>query len=150
MASGRDLKRVTRARLRTVRILMDNKDWDMAGYIMGYVLECALKAAVCRTLKQKEYPDNIKRDDKMRNFFQSHDFERLLMISGMSDVFVLKRGSQKVWDNWSQFTFHYQSNWTEIRYKPGYWNETTIKNLYTRLIEIPHGILNQFIKHKRW
>lgn len=147
MATYQELRKVSSARLKTVETLIGVNDWDMAGYLMGYVLECALKAAICRNLKLKEYPDNIKHD-KMRNFFITHDFETLLIVSGMFDIFKLKKRPKRVLDNWSHFTIYYQSNWTDTRYKPGCWKDTDVKLLYTNLTETPYGILNQIKGHK--
>src|SRR3972149_4461813 len=109
MATYKELKEVSHARLKTVKTLMAVNDWDMAGYLMGYVFESALKAAICRNIKIKKNPDNIKHD-KMRNFFVTHDFETLLTVSGMIDIFKLKKRPKRVLDNWSHFTIYYQSN----------------------------------------
>lgn len=150
MATRSELIKVSKARLKSVKVLIDAKDWDVAGYLMGYVLEFALKAAVCKTIGQNEYPDNVKHD-RMRSFFQTHDFETLLMVSGMKNIFTLSTKSVRgVVQNWSDFTFQYQSNWTDQRYKPGFWSEAAVKKSYTNLTELPNGILNQFKKNNKW
>jgi hypothetical protein len=143
-------KNLSFSRLKSAKILLDGKDWDMAGYLMGYVLECALKAAVCRNLKLNNYPDNIVTDDQARSFFSTHRIDRLLIISGMSDIFMVTTTHPKILQNWSDFTFNYPSNWTEQRYRTGYWDEQKVKNCYTNLTEKPYGILHQFIKYRRW
>ncbi len=150
MATRTEQKDLALARLKSIKILMDGTDWDMAGYLMGYVVECALKAAVCRTLNQATYPDNLEKDDQARSFFQTHRIDRLLMVSGMSDIFEGTTNHPKILQNWSDFTFNYPANWTEKRYQPGYWNEEKVKKCYTNLTEKPYGILHQFAKRRRW
>lgn len=148
MASGSDLKKLTKARLNSVKILKKAQDWDMAGYLMGYVLECALKSATCKTLKLDEYPDNTKSDEKIRSFFQTHSMDRLLIVSGASDIFKLTTITRKVFQNWSEFTVNYPANWTEKRYEIGHWNKEKVEKCYNNLTETPYGILNQI--KKRW
>ena len=48
-----DFQKATDARAKTVKIVMKNKDWAGAVYMLGYVVESALKASVCRNLKLK-------------------------------------------------------------------------------------------------
>lgn len=149
MATRQELKKIALARLKTAEILMENEDWDMAGYIMGYVLECALKSAICKTLNLPEYLDTA-RSDRIRSFFQTHDLECLLVVSGLSYIFKLRKRPARVLKNWSDFTFHYGSEWVSTRYKAGFWDEATINKVYTNLTEKPYGILTQLTKNKKW
>lgn len=74
------LKSVAKQKLKAAKILFDAGDYDTAGYLIGYVVECGLKAAICRKLRLKVYPDT----GDHRDVFASHSFDRLLMLSGYS------------------------------------------------------------------
>ncbi|MBN1584924.1 HEPN domain-containing protein [Candidatus Uhrbacteria bacterium] len=86
MSDQKELKRIAKMRLRTAKILIDGKDWDAAWYMMGYALECALKAVVCKTLHLSKYPKQVDGADKS-SFFMTHRFDRLQVVSGLCDLF---------------------------------------------------------------
>lgn len=145
MATHSELKIITKRRLRTVDILISAKDWDMAAYMMGYTLECALKATICKTLRLAKYPEDKSKD--IKTFFLTHSFDRLLIASGMEDVFS-DRGPSTSWFHWGQFVTEYAGEWTHMRYDMHPWDESRIKTLYTHLIDTDHGILTDI--RKRW
>ncbi len=140
MTKHQDLKNITGARLTTVSILIKAKDWSGAAYMMGYSLECALKAVACNTLHLKVYPPIAKKT--IEGFFKTHNFDVLLIISGMLDIF----GSDgSFFKDWSEFTKEFMGNWTEMRYEPGKtWDETKIQRVYNNLIALIDEI------KKRW
>lgn len=55
-----DLQKLARARLKDAKSLLSAKRFDGAIYIGGYVVEIALKARICRTLKWSEFPETRK------------------------------------------------------------------------------------------
>lgn len=137
---------MTRARLKTVKTLMKAGDWDAAAYMMGYVLEYGLKGAICSRLKLDKYPDD--RQGKIAEYFRTHQFNPLLLISGLNSLFTTTGDKQAI-QNWSKFTNEYLGNWTEMRYDSGkIWDEDKIKKLYSNLTEKSKGILT--IIKKRW
>lgn len=149
MVDNLRLKRIIRQRLRTVQILIQADDWDVAAYMMGLVLECALKAAVCKTLKLIKYPEYTK-NKKIDDYFMTHKFDQLLIVSGLSDVFS-DRGNIDAYRNWSEFTSEFLGDWPTMRYDPERnWNALKVKNLYTNLTDPKHGILTEIKKRKKW
>lgn len=119
MATGAELKKLSKARLRTVKVLMDGKDWEGAAYMMGYVLETLLKSASCKALRLNQYPDDYnKHDKKITNFFMNHVFDQLLYISGLSDIFTPTSSNTIAYYHWSQFTSMYLGDWIKMRYDP--------------------------------
>lgn len=151
MADSKDFKSISKTRLRTVQILIDGKDWDGAAYMMGYVLECSLKAVICKTLHLVSYPENT-RDNKIDSYFMTHKFDQLLTPSGMEDLFS-GRGEKDVFRNWSEFTQEYQGDWVRMRYDPArlkQFDEIKVKKLYNNLTEEPSGILAVIETKKRW
>ena len=144
MADHKDLQTISKIRLKTVELLMKGRDWDAAAYMMGYSLECTLKAVICKTLHLTGYPNS---KDKISQFFRTHEFDVLLTLSGMEDLF----GYNGVgFSNWSGFTQEYKGQWTAMRYDLGSWDEAKIKRVYTNLTEKKNGILSLIEGNKRW
>ncbi len=151
MASSSELKSISLLRMKTVKILIEGKDWDSAAYMMGYALECAMKAVVCKTLNLVSYPENT-RNNLTDNYFMTHKFDQLLTPSGMDDLFG-SRGNKDVFRNWSEFTQEYQGDWPSMRYdrsRQKQFTEAKVKKLYNNMIEKPCGILTTINSEKRW
>lgn len=149
MANNRELRGISKKRLKTVQILINAGDWDGAAYMMGYALECALKAVTCKTLHLVSYPENT-RNDKIDNYFMTHRFDQLLVVSGMEDIFS-SRGPAESWRNWSEFTAEYQGSWTEMRYdRDIVWDEAKIRKLYNNLKDPNYGIITEITRRHKW
>jgi HEPN domain-containing protein len=146
MANGKELKQISISRLKAAKILIENKDYDGAVYIMGYALECALKSAICKLLNLSSYPDKGGSRD-IENIFKTHRFDVLLILSGMSNDFNLNTAPRR-YENWSELTKKWS---TEIRYEPiGSRTETEASRMYLALLEKEHGIITWINKEKKW
>lgn len=149
MATLDDFKLLAERRLKLVDILITNREWGMAAYMMGFVLECVLKAASCKALNLTTYPEpGITKNQQIINYFRTHSFEMLRTISGTSDIFdLVGEGSS----SWSGFTQEYGGSWTNIRYEIlEQFDEKKIKGLYRYLTEPPNGIIPIIDRKKRW
>jgi len=154
MATGLELKAISKKRLKTVGYLLSAKDWEAAVYLMGMTLEIALKSAACKALHLDNYPESQHIDD---GYFKTHSFDRLLRISGCSDIFSLK-GSQDAFDNWSLFTEAFifggsSGKWMAMRYDPkmlATLTEVKAKDLYSQLYEDENSILKLMTERRRW
>lgn len=124
--------------------------------MMGYVLETLLKACTCKALRLEQYPDHhTKHDDKLVNVFMTHRFDNLLIVSGLSDLFlpVVSGTNPKVTYNWSQFTSSYPGDWPSMRYRTDIakdFPQTKVRELYEYLYEIEHSIVKAVQRAKRW
>lgn len=115
--------------------------------MMGYGLECGLKAVICKTLNIPTYPDSTGQE-KVDNFFKTHNFTQLLIASGMQGILGAS-GPVKVFENWSAFTFEYPPNWTEMRYDAQrLWSEKKVRNLYKNLVSSRSSIMKEV--RKKW
>lgn len=139
MANRQTLRSVTRAKLKAAKILYDSGDSDTAGYLLGYVVECALKAAICRKLNLPEYPDASRHKD----VFASHDLDRLLTLSGYSSEINLKANS-KLFNNWSILTKDWKP---ETRYNENVYNQSVVQEKLNALEDQKDGFL-VWIKRK--
>jgi hypothetical protein len=77
-----ELRRVARERLKDAAALLSANRYDGAVYLAGYVIELALKARICRTLKWKGFPETRSEFQDYQSF-RVHDLDVLLRLSGL-------------------------------------------------------------------
>jgi hypothetical protein len=151
MANSDDFKNLAKNRLKTAELLIANEEWGMAAYILGFVLECILKSAACRSLRLEMYPEiKTTKDQRIVTYFRTHNFDMLLLVSGTSDIFgITGKGAS----SWSGFTQEYTKlgEWTNIRYDTlNQFDKNTVLSLYKFLTEPPNGIIPLIEAEKRW
>jgi HEPN domain-containing protein len=155
MASASELKGLSRKRRRTVKMLLDGGDYETAVYMMALTLEIALKAASCKALRLESYPETNSPED---SYFKSHKFDRLLKVSGLSDVFSVRKPmvNMDAFRNWSEFTQAFvfaDRDYTAMRYDPrmqANFTENKARKLYTALYEDKDSILKTMTGLRRW
>lgn len=99
MLSYNDLKQIAETRLSEARVLFEHHYFDGAAYLCGYVLEAAIKARICKNLNIQEYP----KDNDLKNFFYSHDFDRLILLAGLQNEINMEK-NPAIFTNWSLLT----------------------------------------------
>lgn len=154
MPNNNDFKELAEQHLKTAEILMKARDWSGAAYMLGYVLEFALKAASCKALNFVVYPDSYSGSgsEKVYSFFKAHNFDQLLIVSGLSDLFDT-RGSKDAQRNWSDFTGPFLGDWTSMRYnkeRRKQFDEDIVRDLHDNLTNKADGILAVIDNNKRW
>ena len=152
MANCEDFKELAEQHRKTAEILMKAGDNPGAAYMLGYVLEFALKAAACKTLHLLTYPESGG-NEKISSFFKAHNHDQLIMIAGLWDLFDANRGTAAAQRNWSNFTSAYLGEWTRMRYDKDLrkqFDKKKVKSLYNSLIGAPDGIIPIIDKNKRW
>lgn len=147
MATSADFKQLAQKRLQTVAVLIDNNEFTVAAYIMGFVLECVLKSAACKALNLEVYPGpgtGVRHE--VSTYFLTHNFDQLLIVSGMTDLFKLSEEGNVAW---SGFTQEYSGAWTDIRYKDqvAQFDKKKVEELYDFLND---GIIRLVDAKKRW
>ena len=143
MANREELRKLSKARLKAAKLLYDKEDFDCAVYLVGYVVEFALKAAICKRLNLGDYPDSGAHE----KIFKTHHFDRLLTLSGMSDIISLS-GPRKLWENWSELTQEWRP---DVRYEPiGTYSQQEIERKFEALEERPHGFLTWIKRYRKW
>jgi len=126
MIKYEDLKLIAETRLKEAKVLHRSRFYDGAAYLCGYVVETALKARICKNLNVKEYPD----DGKDKTIFSSHDFDRLLLLTGLQNkISLANRKNKKLFENWSLLT-----RWKpERRYTVGGYKKQDVEDLFRAL-----------------
>jgi hypothetical protein len=91
MATRQQLQLLARAKLQEAEALF------AAGFFDGgYVVELALKAAICATLQIDEYPE---KGSRLKEAFRTHDFDDLKLLAGLERVF--SASGPVLLSNWS-------------------------------------------------
>jgi HEPN domain-containing protein len=132
MATRRELQQLACLRLREAEALFNAGCYDGCAYLCGYVVELALKAAICATLGVGEYPD---KGSRLRDSFKTHEFDDLKLLAGMEQAFTV---SASLLANWSV-----ASKWKpERRYEPeGTYNAAAASAILDAVRTYPDGVL---------
>lgn len=130
MTTRRELQKLACLRLKEAEALFDAGCYDGAAYLCGYVVELALKAAICATLGVDEYPE-----ERLKRAFSTHNFEDLKLLAGMDQAFT---SSSMLLANWSV-----ASKWRpERRYEPeGTYDHDAAEEVLNAVRSYPNGVL---------
>lgn len=52
-----DLQKLAVLRVKEGKVLLDNKCYEGAYYLLGYAIECALKACIAKQTKKFDFPE---------------------------------------------------------------------------------------------
>ncbi len=101
-----DLHILAEMRVADAEALLRQGRWAAAYYLLGYAVECALKACASKQFREHEVPDKtIVRD------FYTHRLDQLLNISGVKSALEAQAKKDQ----------RFELNWNAIRD----WNETS-------------------------
>ena len=101
-----DLQLLADARVADVNVLLNAQRWAAAYYLLGYAVECALKACAASQFRQDEVPERTVVND-----FYTHRLDTLLGISGLKTAFESRANGEP----------SFQINWNTVRD----WNEAS-------------------------
>jgi len=74
------LQQLTKLRVEEAKVLYKNGYFDGAYYLLGYAIECALKACIAKQTQQYDFPDK-----KLANDSHTHDLIKLLKLAGLKE-----------------------------------------------------------------
>lgn len=125
-------------RVREGKILLENQCFEGAYYLLGYAVECALKACIAKQYRRFDFPD---RRTVIESY--SHDLERLL---GLSNVQLQHRmeidSNPQFAGNWGIVR-----DWSEDKRYTVRISKAEAENLYTAVTARRNGVLTWL---KRW
>jgi hypothetical protein len=101
-----DLQLLSETRVEDAEALLRAGRWAAAYYLLGYAVECGLKACAARQFRQDEVPEKTVVTD-----FYTHRLDKLLGISGVKADLELRAGVDQA----------FQVNWNTVRD----WSETS-------------------------
>jgi HEPN domain len=89
-----DFQELSELHLQHAKVLLDAKLYSGAYYMCGYVVECALKACICRQTSQFDFHPHPKESQKA----WSHNFANLIDASGLEEQFKAARQADSALD----------------------------------------------------
>ncbi len=101
-----DLQILAEARVADAEALLQTGRWAAAYYLLGYAIECGLKACAVKQFREHEVPDK-----NVVNDFYTHRLDRLLNISGVKAALEQRAAANP----------QFQTNWNSVRD----WNEAS-------------------------
>jgi HEPN domain-containing protein len=140
MPSRKEFQDLSRLRLKEAKVLYENGFYDGAWYLIGYVVELALKARICRIL-DRDYPDH----GDMSRVFKTHKHDDLIILAGLEKKFDdACQNNLTLKSNWSTVT-----EWSEdFRYKPvGTGEKEKVQAAIVALQGKTSGVLTWLKKH---
>jgi hypothetical protein len=126
------LQQLAELRLKDADALLAASQWAAAYYLLGYCIECALKACVAKQFRLHEVPDR-----KLVNSFYTHRLDELLTISGVKSRLESRATSDSNFGiNWNTVR-----DWSEtFRYELGV-TEALARGMYEAVTNTTSGIL---------
>src|SRR5258708_690873 len=95
-----DLQALANLREREATILLNNGCFEGAYYLLGYAVECALKACFAKQIREYDFPDK-----KLIENVWSHDLKRLLELAGLKAEFDAEVARER----------QFELNWNEVK-----------------------------------
>ena len=135
----RDLQRLSNIRLSEAKVLLDNEYYSGAYYLLGYAVECALKACIAKQVQRHDFPNRQTVNDSY-----THNLRALLKVSGLEIELRRERIRNPALDpNWTIV-----DDWAvDSRYDYAK-DEVTTRDFYSAITARSNGVI-PWLK-RRW
>jgi HEPN domain-containing protein len=135
----REFQQISDSRKREAVTLLRAGHYAGAYYLVGYAVECALKACVAKQVRRYDFPDK-----NLANQAFTHDLEKLMSLSGLAPELKKEMESNKALElNWVIV-----KDWSEsARYEIGI-NEAQARDLHSACTAREDGVLTWI--RRRW
>ena len=128
-----DLQLLADVRVADAEALLEAERWAAAYYLLGYAVECALKACVARQFRQDEVPDKTV----VNNFYSHHRLDQLLGISGTKAALE----SKAVADSAFKVNWNTVRDWNESARYDHSTTETKARDMLVAVTDSSSGVL---------
>jgi hypothetical protein len=128
-----DLQTLARLRVREARTLLRAHQYEGAYYLMGYSVECALKACVAKQVNRYDFPSK-----ELATRVYTHDIEQLFKLSGLWMEFQKEISKNR----WLEVNWAVVKDWSaSSRYDVAI-TMAQAKDLYSACVSRPNGVLS--------
>jgi HEPN domain-containing protein len=127
-----DLHTLVDLRVADANALLGTGRYAAAYYIVGYAVECALKACIAKQIKEHDFPDR-----KLILDSYTHNLEQLLAITGLKSDFDARIDADKIFEvNWTIV-----KDWSENARYDATIPEVKARDLVAAVTDHAHGVL---------
>jgi HEPN domain len=139
-----DFRNIALLRLKDAEALLKQGQYDGCCYLAGYVVELALKAAICKTMHDDNFFNSVK--SETARAFKIHNLKELIILSGLSHHYKeLETTNPIVFAYWQEITDGIK--WSEqLRYQTGF-NHEMSENMIEAINHPQNGILKWIRKY---
>jgi hypothetical protein len=126
------LQRLSDLRVQEAKCLLGAELFDGAYYLVGYAVECALKACVTKQIQQYDFPDK-----KLTEEVYTHNLERLVKAAGLWQEWEnARKADSDLSNNWAVV-----KDWSEThRYEAGT-TESLARDMFSACASEKNGVL---------
>ena len=127
-----DLEALVDIRIKEAKLLLDNNCYEGAYYLLGYAMECAIKACIAKQVKAHDFPDK-----QLATASFTHKLGDLLGVAGLKQKMQEKEKIDEEFKlNWAVI-----KDWSEdARYEHTI-EETLVKDFFRAITNDKTGIL---------
>ena len=134
-----ELETLSETRIREAVLLFKSDEFGGAYYLAGYSIECALKACICRQVKEFDFPNK-----KLAQDSHTHKIQDLVGIAGLKQKLKAYEGENESFRlNWAVVKDWNESSRYEVNIE-----KTKASDLIEAIVDNESGIL-QWLK-KFW
>lgn len=127
-----DLQLLADARVVDAQALLNAGRWPAAYYLLGYAVECGLKACAARQFRLDEVPDKTVVND-----FYTHKLDKLLGISGVKAALTTKAAADRPFEeNWNTVR-----DWSEASRYDHSISEAMARDMLVAVLDANTGVL---------
>jgi HEPN domain-containing protein len=127
-----DLQILVEIRVKEATVLLENKCYQGAYYLLGYALECAFKACITKQVRENDFPNK-----QLANASHTHKLSELLGVAGLKQ----KLSEQENQDENFKLNWAVAKDWSETaRYDPVI-EETKVKDFFEAITNDQSGVL---------
>ena len=132
-----ELQQLAEERAREAETLLNAGHWSGSYYLIGYAVECALKACIAKLTNQYDFPD---KDTVLKSY--THRIEALVEVAGLKVLRNADASANRIFDdNWQLV-----KDWNEqARYQR--WTEAKARQLFTAVTDPTNGVLPWIMVH---
>jgi len=127
-----ELEKLVEIRVKEAEILLNSNCFQGAYYLIGYALECALKACISKQVKAFDFPDK-----RLANASHTHQLSELIGVAGLKQ----KLNEQESQDENFKLNWAVAKDWSEVSRYECIVEENKAKDLYKAVTDNESGIL---------